>query len=543
MSKIIIILFTVLVTFSVKAMDTTPPWQIGDRITFGHCSSAGAVCYRIFLGISADNKLLVQDFNSEAISIQEAIEGQANESDDKQDLPLTDPYHLLTIDHAKYTLFHLEDGRDGFYRSYQLDGRLAEEGPYIAGKKEGLWLSLLAYDDKSYGYYHDDEKEGVWISQIGKIIYKSVYEQGKIQQSIRILPNELEQYNKQLQQSLQDNTFDYQRFADFIAIKYIPPEEYLLPCENAPTSCYEQLETIGDELIVIEGKTNLSNRKVGVMNKQQQVIISPQYDRISIQDNYIKVANYGWGDSYNEGLYNLAGEMIIAPKQYYSIDLKTEHQMAIVDNYDDINNIRSFGVIDFAGHQILPVAYRSIHFDNHIIYVNSHFQDGNHIYEGFYNIQTGKYISPRYHQIGRFNNGIAKVGKMIEQQYKYGLIDENGYEVVPPVYDAMYFDKQQQFAEVELNHLFGVINNQGQIMVPIIFERFVNFSVKNDYSNVLIGQNNQGYAVYNYHTGKELLPLGNYDYVGYNPHGFKYRQGDNIYYYDENGLEINNDHN
>lgn len=95
------------------------------------------------------------------------------------------------------------------------------------------------------------------------------------------------------------------------------------------------------------------------------------------------------------------------------------------------------------------------------------------------------YTKDRYKNTKLLDNGFAQV----EKDGKYGVIDENGKYVVPIMYDEMKFIVQQEnnyFIGVKKNGKYGIINLKNELLYPFIFETCVELSV-----HVNIPQNRQ----------------------------------------------------
>jgi hypothetical protein len=71
----------------------------------------------------------------------------------------------------------------------------------------------------------------------------------------------------------------------------------------------------------------------------------------------------------------------------------------------------------------------------------------------------------RYDWIGNYRDGRARV----ELNEKYGLVDLEGNEVVPPTYDAIYNFSEGRVT-VELNGKCGAIDLDGNVVVPLRYD-------------------------------------------------------------------------
>lgn len=107
---------------------------------------------------------------------------------------------------------------------------------------------------------------------------------------------------------------------------------------------------------------------------------------------------------------------------------------------------------------------------------------------GFINKKGELVIAPAYHRVKDFQNGFSVVFHLItefeyeddgyvymEEDGKYGLIDEKGILKLDTIYD--YIDRfVNGFARVELERKEGFVNSKGEISIPIQFDKTENFS-------------------------------------------------------------------
>ena len=83
---------------------------------------------------------------------------------------------------------------------------------------------------------------------------------------------------------------------------------------------------------------------------------------------------------------------------------------------------------------------------------------------------------------------------------KWGYKDENGKEVIPPIYtEALNF--KEDMAAVEMNGLFGYINRENVLVIPYKYDTAGSFS--EGWANVSLGEK-CGYVD---QTGKETVPF------------------------------------
>lgn len=103
--------------------------------------------------------------------------------------------------------------------------------------------------------------------------------------------------------------------------------------------------------------------------------------------------------------------------------------------------------------------------------------------------------------------GMAKVTK----NGKYGLIDKDSNEVVPPLYDYLYSFSSSYggMMKVEKNGKYGLLNEKGRVVLPIEYDYLYSFS--SSYGGLMKVEKNKKYGLVN-KQGEEVLPV-EYDYL------------------------------
>ncbi|TXI83230.1 MAG: WG repeat-containing protein [Crocinitomicaceae bacterium] len=100
------------------------------------------------------------------------------------------------------------------------------------------------------------------------------------------------------------------------------------------------------------------------------------------------------------------------------------------------------------------------------------------------------YTKDRYKNTKLLENGFAQV----EKEGKYGIIDENGRSVVPIIYEEMKFivnHENSYFIGVKKNGKYGIINIKNEVIYPFIFETCAELSV---HVNIPFNRQNGFYA-------------------------------------------------
>jgi len=104
------------------------------------------------------------------------------------------------------------------------------------------------------------------------------------------------------------------------------------------------------------------------------------------------------------------------------------------------------------------------------ILVIDRFEDGFAVCENrLYGIikADGSYlVKPKYKDIDKFTYGFAIVKA---ENYKEGLIDLNGYEIIPTVYDTINIINEK-YVVVRQNFKEGLLETNGKMRLPVIYE-------------------------------------------------------------------------
>ena len=103
--------------------------------------------------------------------------------------------------------------------------------------------------------------------------------------------------------------------------------------------------------------------------------------------------------------------------------------------------------------------------------------------------------------------GMAKVTK----NGKYGLIDKDSNEVVPPLYDYLYSFSTSYggMMKVEKKGKYGLLNEKGRVVLPIEYDYLYSFS--SSYGGLMKVEKNKKYGLVN-KQGEVVLPV-EYDYL------------------------------
>ena len=80
---------------------------------------------------------------------------------------------------------------------------------------------------------------------------------------------------------------------------------------------------------------------------------------------------------------------------------------------------------------------------------------------------TSEYARSRpFEWVDKFSEGLARV----EQNGKYGLINTQGEVVAPCIYDYGTGDFSEGLVRVTQNDKYGFINTKGEVVIPCIYD-------------------------------------------------------------------------
>ena len=273
----------------------------------------------------------------------------------------------------------------------------------------------------------------------------------------------------------------------------------------------------------------LENGKYGVIDGTGKKIIKPEYDEMIIIPNSSKPVfictynvNYETGE-YNTKVLNEKNQEIL--KNYSNIspiENSNNSEIWYEDNILKYEKDGLYGLIDFSGKEILPAEYSNIYALPGI--AKSILVEKNGL-KGMVNSTLGSLIIEcNYNDISSLNVDVADDGYIVNKDGKYGVLNGTGKEILECKYQEiknvtgndMYVVKDEgglkiidnssnvikdsgfdnvkeingEYIIVELNGLKGVINKNGEELIPIQYE-----DLKFACENYFIGKNNGLYGV------------------------------------------------
>ena len=201
---------------------------------------------------------------------------------------------------------------------------------------------------------------------------------------------------------------------------------------------------------------------VGFINSIGELVVSP------IFQNALTFSEGFAGVKYNGkyGFINTLADVVI-PFEYDAV-WSFEGGLAVVELGGRV------GVINRSGEVLVPIRYEKVYPDisqmNHetIVLVRNE----NELF-GLFDMAIGEEITlPAYNRIWPFYNGLA----VVEQGGKFGLINESGQVVRPPVFDWMAVFPSEGLRDVELDGKAGFVDVAGEVVIPLEFDFVGKFS-------------------------------------------------------------------
>lgn len=207
--------------------------------------------------------------------------------------------------------------------------------------------------------------------------------------------------------------------------------------------------TIGDKT----GKINPEGVAYGIDTPMEDIIYDAYFEKLymEIEDFHEDRAAVLSYKTRKWGFINTYGDLVI-PAIYDEV-------AGFKDDRVWVKKGNSCGIIDFAGNEIIPIAYEEItplDFPETIARV----REGGLF--GFVNIRGEEIVAPRFEDAGFFSEGMAYVMK----NGKYGFVDKNGKLVIPLRYDdVILYDEHYAFrsgrAKIRVGDRLGYVYRDG----------------------------------------------------------------------------------
>lgn len=210
------------------------------------------------------------------------------------------------------------------------------------------------------------------------------------------------------------------------------------------------------------------NGKIGYVNKNNEIIIKPQYSTGTyFENNEYATVSIKNGNTEKFAVIDLKGNYIIPFEEGYElISLNTE-----IENWILVVKNGKWGYINYKKEILIPLEYDSLgHFYDNLAFAQ---KDGKY---GFIDSNNKIIIDFEFDwtiNFGRIQpDGLRYV--KVEKESKIGYINSKGELVIPYLYDSanQFF---QGVAVVRKGEKYGCVNTKGDIIVPFDFEFITNY--------------------------------------------------------------------
>jgi hypothetical protein len=178
-----------------------------------------------------------------------------------------------------------------------------------------------------------------------------------------------------------------------------------------------------------------------------------------------------------------------------------------------------YGVIDHNGNQILEFKFNHIQFDCGVFTVSFDQYRGADGYDKkytFYDQNGAKLIQKEYAYAGKFFKGYTYIGVYNGQRARYGIIDNQGQEIIPPVYRGLsydvWFENTRTFSEGLIfacneQGLCGFLDTNGEIAIPFVYDDPPNYLRHFYFSEGLAGVIKNNKVGFINRSGETVIPF------------------------------------
>ena len=249
------------------------------------------------------------------------------------------------------------------------------------------------------------------------------------------------------------------------------------------------------------------NKLVGIVNLLGDEIVPCSYNEILILGNNLLSVKH------NDKYYLLNSQNCKKVNDYCYDDIQLFDGRSIVGYRDGgcafLNNN--------GGEDLFLSQYKySEGFRNSFAIVSTSTRDSYNRKYGVINRNGDEVLPCMYDYIGFFSKGLNKV----EKDDKWGVVDHNGNEIIPCVYDSLGSSFRDGHIYAKLNGKYGFINLKGEIIIPFKYDDIHDWSWvnNNDYwyryfsesGIAIVSVRSSGPSVYKYglvtKDGKEIFP-------------------------------------
>ena len=223
----------------------------------------------------------------------------------------------------------------------------------------------------------------------------------------------------------------------------------------------------------------LANRKDYIEklghNRDFKEMIPPIFDNIDIIqkniDCYYSQYNLDFREKYLDTERIIVFVCSIGNIKYLydsegNIICKSIHDKCKEKDLKIVQKNNYFGVVNCQDITVIPCLYNSIYIEQESGIIITNFgcmnTSGEHV---VYVNDDNLLLNSKYRRIDEFINGVAIVDMVIDKKLKYGLVNTQGEEILPPIYSSMKRLSNGMFKCI-LNGRVGLLSKHGRYIMP-----------------------------------------------------------------------------
>lgn len=225
-----------------------------------------------------------------------------------------------------------------------------------------------------------------------------------------------------------------------------------------------------------------------------------------------KIISYEENEKY--GLKDSVGNIIVTPKYDEIYQFYGSLASVRVGDYET----GKWGFIDTTGKEVIPLKY-----DHAFPFRNKYAVVTRISYQKTIDDRTGKPIRTKIHKYGVIDTKGKKIVSLkyeliaplgdgefgVKENGKWGLINKNGKIILPIMYDGVTSFSSEGLYGVKLNEKFGFVNEKNEVVIPFQFF-YVDYERGFVNGKIYVQRSEHSTGFYIDKTGKEIKREGHY---------------------------------
>ena len=216
--------------------------------------------------------------------------------------------------------------------------------------------------------------------------------------------------------------------------------------------------------------TVLSNNKFGIIDNKGDIVIEPTYDEMVIVPNKLKAifvctydVNDQTGDYKTKAINEQNQEILMGYDKIEAIDnYDSKQNIWYEDNVLRVSKNGKYGLIDFAGTQLLPCEYDEI---TSLKSIKNNFIVKKDQKVGLVNEKGQTIINVEYNKILTLKEGYNSDYIIVNENNNYGLINTSGKIIIEPKYEEVKYLNNKTIFAVKEAGAWKAINEDNQVIV------------------------------------------------------------------------------